>query len=107
MDKPTMDKMQNAGDMQSVEDVCAGLSGADFYSCEEAVKRLNEYLDHQLTEAEAIVVMRHLEICRPCLRRFTFEQTLVVSLRQKANASSMPPTLRHKLHLLLLTKEQL
>ena len=94
-----MDKMQNAGD------VCAGLSGADFYSCEEAIKRLNEYLDHQLTAAEATIVMRHLEICRPCLRRFTFEQTLVVSLRQKANASCMPPALRDKLHLLLLAKE--
>ena len=94
-----MDKMQNSGD------VCAGLSGADFYSCEEAIKRLNEYLDHQLTAPEAAIVMRHLEICRPCLRRFTFEQTLVVSLRQKVNASSMPPALRDKLHLLLLAKE--
>lgn len=111
MGKPTMDKMQNAGEIQnagnmhSADDVCAGLSGADFYSCEEAVKRLNEYLDHQLTASEATVVMRHLELCRPCLRRFTFEQTLVVSLRHKVNASSMPPALRDKLHLLLLTKE--
>ena len=99
MGKLTMDKMQNA------EDVCAGLSGADFYSCEEAIKRLNEYLDHQLTASEAIIVMRHLEICRPCLRRFTFEQKLVVSLRQKVNASEMPTALRDKLHLLLLAKE--
>ena len=105
-----MDKMQNvaeaqAGEIQSDDDVCAGLSGADFYSCEEAVKRLNEYLDHQLSAAEAVVVMRHLEICRPCLRRFTFEQTLVVSLRQKVNASAMPSALRDKLHLLLVAKE--
>ncbi len=104
MGKLTMDNTQNAGKMQSAEDVCAGLSGADFYSCEEAIKRLNEYLDHQLSPAEAIVVMRHLEICRPCLRRFTFEQTLVVSLRQKANASAMPSALRDKLHLLLVAK---
>lgn len=105
MDKPTMDNTQNTGKIQSAEDMCAGLSGADFYSCEEAVKRLNEYLDHQLSPGEAMVVMRHLEICRPCLRRFTFEQTLVVSLRQKVNASAMPTALRDKLHLLLLAKE--
>lgn len=74
---------------------------ADFYSCEEAVKRLNEYLDHQLTSDGRVVVLKHLEICRPCLRRFTFEQTLVISLRQKAAHLCVPPTLRAKLHVLL------
>lgn len=74
---------------------------ADFYSCEAAVKRLNEYLDQQLDEREKLVVLRHLEICRPCFRRFTFERTLVVSLRQKVSAMVIPPALQTKLHGLL------
>ena len=78
--------------------------GWDFYSCEEAVKRLNEYLDHQLSDSERVVVMKHLEICRPCLRRFTFEQTLVISLRQKAAHLCAPSALREKLHGLLRDK---
>ena len=78
---------------------------ADFYSCEEAVKRLNEYLDHEMTDAERVVVLKHLEICRPCLKRFTFEQTLVVSLRQKVLLLCVPITLREKLHGLLRDKE--
>jgi hypothetical protein len=78
---------------------------ADYYSCEEAVKRLNEYLDHQMTNAERLVVMRHLEICRPCLRRFTFEQTLVVSLRQKVALLCVPLAVRQKLSHLLRDKE--
>ena len=78
---------------------------ADFYSCEEAVKRLNEYLDHQLSDAERVVVLKHLEICRPCLRRFSFEQTLVISLRQKVQHLCAPSTLREKLHGLLREKE--
>lgn len=73
----------------------------DAYSCEEAVKRLNEYLDHELTEGERAVVLKHLEICRSCLRRFTFEQTLVISLRQKISVLCVPPTLKAKLHVLL------
>ena len=52
--------------------------GMDPYSCEEAVKRLNEYLDHELSDAERVIVVKHLEICRSCLGRFMFEQTLVV-----------------------------
>ncbi len=66
----------------------------DFYSCEEAVKRLNEYLDHQLSEAEQVIVIRHLEICRPCFHRFDFERTLILSLRQKVSCLCMPATLR-------------
>ena len=73
----------------------------DFYSCEEAVKRLNEYLDHEMTAEERVVVLKHLEICRPCFSRFRFEQTLVVSLRQKVSVLCIPPALREKLFFLL------
>ena len=83
----------------------SGCVEADFYSCEEAVKRLNEYLDHEMTPEERVVVLKHLEICRPCLNRFSFEQTLVVSLREKVSTLSIPPALREKLFLLLREEE--
>lgn len=75
--------------------------GADFYSCEEAIKRLNEYLDHQLNDEERVVVIKHLEICKPCLSRFTFEQELIVSIRQKLCSMGMPQNLKDKLKGLL------
>jgi len=75
--------------------------GMDPYSCEECIKRLNDYLDHELSEGERVVVLKHLEICKPCLGRFTFEQTLIVSLRQKITLVRAPETLRQKLHALL------
>ncbi len=78
--------------------------GADFYSCEAAIRWLNEYLDHELTEPERIIVLKHLEFCRPCMSRFTFEQTLVISIRQKVSRLCAPPTLREKLHGLLRDK---
>ena len=67
--------------------------GIDIYSCEEAIKRLNEYLDHQLTDEERVVVMRHLEICKPCFSRFTFEQNLIVSVRAKLTKLCAPQPL--------------
>ena len=79
-------------------------NGADFYSCEAAIRWLNEYLDHELTEPERIIVLKHLEFCRPCMSRFTFEQTLVISIRQKVSRLCAPPTLREKLHGLLRDK---
>ncbi|MGO8673333.1 MAG: zf-HC2 domain-containing protein [Capsulimonadaceae bacterium] len=73
----------------------------DFYSCEEAIKRLNEYLDHELTADERLVVVKHLEICKPCLSRFTFEQTLIVSLRTKLSELCAPAPLKERLKALL------
>lgn len=74
---------------------------ADFYSCEEAVKRLNEYLDHEMTPEERVVVLKHLEICRPCLARFSFEQHLIVTLRRNVSLLCLPPGVREKLFALL------
>ena len=75
--------------------------GIDFYSCEEAIKRLNDYLDHELTDQERVIVLKHLEICKPCLGRFTFEQTLIVSLRMRLAAVCAPAPLKEKLRNLL------
>jgi len=99
-DEPKMDTRMTQAAREALDCI-----EADYYSCEEAVKRLNEYLDHQMTDAERVVVMRHLEICRPCLRRFKFEQTLVISLRQKVALLCAPASLREKLHGLLRDQE--
>ena len=94
------DNMSTAGKFldAKLHEECIGM---DPYECEDAIRRLNDYLDHQLSEAERVIVIKHLEICRPCLRRFTFEQTLIVSLRQKVTAVCAPQSLREKLHALL------
>jgi anti-sigma factor (TIGR02949 family) len=74
---------------------------ADIYSCDEAIRRLNEYLDHELNDQERMIVIRHLELCKPCFSRFTFEQTLVISLRQKVALLRVPEPLKEKLRILL------
>lgn len=81
-------------------------TGIDYYSCEEALNRLNEYLDQELTEPERAVVLKHLEICKPCFSRFSFEQTLVISLRQKIVALAAPESIRLKLKGLLRNRER-
>lgn len=105
MEPELNDKQPNGADLKLDAPHEADCAGVDFYSCEEAVKRLNEYLDHEMTAAERADVLKHLEICRPCLSRFTFEQTLVVSLREKVSHLCIPTVLREKLFLLLREEE--
>jgi len=69
----------------------------DFYSCDEAVKRLNDYLDHELTADERADVVKHLHLCKPCFERFHFEENLMVSIRTKFQAMNAPTSLRSKL----------
>jgi mycothiol system anti-sigma-R factor len=79
--------------------------GMDPYSCQEAIQRLNDFLDHELSESERVIVLKHLEICKSCLGRFTFEETLVVSLRQKVMHMHAPETLKQKLHAILFDQK--
>ena len=76
-------------------------TGFDYYSCEAAIERLNEYLDHELSPEERSVVVKHLEICEPCLERFSFEENLITSLRVKMQAICCPHALKSKLSALV------
>ncbi len=69
----------------------------DFYSCEQAIHRLNDYLDHELDPAEREDVIKHLHICKPCLERFHFEETLIVQLRTRMANLCCPNKLKERL----------
>ncbi len=100
-----MDKQQHTDDAVEAAKLAYCANAGDIYSCEEALRRLNDYLDHELTPDERVVVIQHLEICKPCFKRFSFEQTLIVSLREKLTHLRAPETLRAKLHILLRRPE--
>lgn len=44
--------------------------------CEEALRRLAEYLDQELEELPKAEVEQHLETCRSCYSRAEFERAL-------------------------------
>jgi anti-sigma factor (TIGR02949 family) len=45
-------------------------------NCEEALRLLAEFLDHELHAGERQGVERHLEACRSCFSRAEFERRL-------------------------------
>lgn len=100
-----MDKQQHTDDAVEAAKLAYCANAGDIYSCEEALRRLNDYLDHELTSDERVIVIQHLEICKPCFKRFSFEQTLIVSLREKLTHLRAPETLRAKLYILLRRPE--
>jgi len=51
------------------------------YTCEEAFRRLDDYLDRELSAEEMTLVHEHLDICAGCAREFNFEAS-VLSARE-------------------------
>jgi anti-sigma factor (TIGR02949 family) len=62
-------------------------------TCEEAFRRLDDFLDRRLPHAEMHLIEEHLEICAACAREFAFEASVLNGVRQKLRQLSMPPDL--------------
>jgi anti-sigma factor (TIGR02949 family) len=64
--------------------------------CAHCEEMMQPYLDHVLTEEERVEAESHLDGCEHCRRRYRFEESLRVFVRQ-ATAEQMPVELRQKL----------
>ena len=62
-------------------------------TCEEAFRRLDDFLDHRLDHTEMHLIEDHLEVCAACAREFTFERSVLTGVRQKLRELSVPPDL--------------
>ena len=62
--------------------------------CEEVMQR---YLDHILSEEERLEAEAHLDECDWCRRRYKFEESLRVYVRQAVSKEPMPAELKQKL----------
>jgi anti-sigma factor (TIGR02949 family) len=93
------------GENGEVNAVTDSITAFDFYSCDEAIKRLNDYLDSELNQAEREDIIKHLKICEPCLERFDFEKNLISALRERVRKSVAPLKLKERLSALMKTGE--
>lgn len=68
------------------------------FTCEEAFRRLDDYLDRELSAEEMAMVREHLETCAACTREFTFEASLLSAVRRKLRRIDLPPTLLDRIN---------
>ena len=64
--------------------------------CAHCEEMMQPYLDHVLTEEERVEAESHLDECEQCRRRYRFEESLRVYVRQ-ATSEQMPIELRQRL----------
>jgi len=72
----------------------------DNISCEEALKRLAEFIDCELSDREQDTVERHLRTCRSCYSRMEFESRLKERL-SALSSDDVPSTTRDRVRELI------
>ena len=60
------------------------------HTCEEAFRRLDDFLDRRLSPEETRLVEEHLQICAACTREFTFEASVINGVRRKLGHLEAP-----------------
>ena len=69
----------------------------DRYTCEEAFRRLDDYLDRELSAEEMTLVHDHLDICAGCAREFNFEASVLRGVREKLRQIDLPDSLQARI----------
>ena len=65
----------------------------DRYTCDEALRRVEDFLDRELTADEMRMVQAHLDTCAACSSQFLFESQVLAGLKDKLRRVSLPPDL--------------
>ena len=65
--------------------------------CAHCEEMMQPYLDHTLTEDELAEAEAHLDECDWCRRRYRFEESLRMYVKQQAISEPMPDELKAKL----------
>lgn len=66
-------------------------------TCQEAVKRLYDYLDQELDNATSVQIEKHLELCRLCCDSFEFEKSMKKLVQDNCTGGKAPGILRDKI----------
>lgn len=68
-------------------------TGESPLTCQEVFRRLDDYLDRELTEAEMTQVRDHLETCALCAREHRFEARVIDDVKAKLGRIKAPERL--------------
>jgi len=59
-------------------------------TCAEAFKRLDDYLDRELSPEETVRVAKHLEVCARCAGEIGIERQVLEDIRMKLGRIKAP-----------------
>ena len=77
------------------------MSKLDRVTCEDAFRKIDDYLDRELSDEDLTLIREHLDICAACATEFEFERSVLDGVRAKLRRIAAPPDLLSKISLRL------
>ena len=77
------------------------MSTIDRYTCEDVLRRLDDYLDRQLTTHEMEMAREHIETCAACAREVGFSARTLSTIKTKLRRIDVAPDLIDRISLVL------
>ena len=69
------------------------MSKPEAYTCEDAFKKLDDFLDRELSPEEIELVRQHLNNCAQCAEAYEFEGSMLQCVRHKIQHLDLPSEL--------------
>jgi anti-sigma factor (TIGR02949 family) len=82
------------------------VNGINRSTCEETVRRLNDFLDRELQESEMAIVREHLNACEVCANGFEFNGSVLHAIKAKLHDASLPEGLKARVFARLRAMEE-
>jgi anti-sigma factor (TIGR02949 family) len=80
------------------------MSGPGRFSCDEVLRRLDDFVDRALGFEEIHRVEAHLADCVACAEAARFESSLIAGIRARLRRIAVPSGLRESIHIRLTTE---
>ena len=77
------------------------MSKLDRVTCEDAFRKIDDYLDRELSDEDLALIREHLDICAACATEFEFERSVLDGVRAKLRRIAAPPDLLSRIALRL------
>jgi len=72
------------------------------YNCAEIEKRVQAFLDNQVSDDEIILIEDHLSYCLPCDKKVEFEKKLKQIIKYKSSEKKYPKSLEEELKKIIM-----
>jgi anti-sigma factor (TIGR02949 family) len=70
-------------------------------ACEAILRRLDDYIDRELSADDVLMIERHLEECFDCVSQYRFEIRLIHDIRARLRRLALPGDLMTRIKLRL------
>ena len=74
-------------------------------TCAQAIEKIYEFLDGELTPAVDERIRAHLAVCRRCYPNFRHEEVFLRFLERRSQIEKAPPELRRRIMQMLVDEE--